>query len=348
MHGLLLASLILSGLSLQIILACPLLAQNPINDISEDEEHSEVEVDQKNETFLKYQAKYQSQIEKSLVIRTLHQKIYEIIQAENQITQSLKTISENLNQAQKEIDEINTKIVKLKSKINEQLIAYQGLKREQLWTYLLQNGGDLSRKEFYLSAFFDQSIILLNQLKQLQKKGEMQKKSLAQAFEQQKEQEQLLEKEKKELLAIRQKEMFLLKIKDAPDFITTQSLPPMIGSWQKVYQTIDQEEILQGIHIQAQASKETVHSILDGQVLFAQKVKGLGFVVVISHQDQFQSLYSGLSEILVKKGEKLKLQEKLGMVKTGELLYFELKKAWVNIDPHRLLLELTEISQSQK
>jgi murein DD-endopeptidase MepM/ murein hydrolase activator NlpD len=210
---------------------------------------------------------------------------------------------------------------------------------------LFQKAEDLSRKEFYVSAYFEKSIALLKNLKQLQKTIKEKRFSLAKQFDLQKEKEKALEKEKQNLMEVRQKEIFLLKIKEPQNLMSNQYLPPMIGKWQVVNQKIDQEEVLQGISIQAQNTQNDVHAILEGQVLFAQSLKGLGFVVVLKHQDQFQSLYSGLSEVLVNKGEKVKLQEKLGMVKSGEFMYFELKKAWINIDPHRLLLELTEISQ---
>lgn len=315
-----------------------------VND-SEDDEEKERDDLENDQLFLKYQAQYQAQIEKSMVLRTLHQQIYQLIQAENQITKELKALSENLKKTQNEIDEIESQILKLKTKISEQIIAYQGIKRQKLWLNLFQKAEDLSRKEFYVSAYFEKSIALLKNLKQLQKTIKEKRFSLAKQFDLQKEKEKALEKEKQNLMEVRQKEIFLLKIKEPQNLMSNQYLPPMIGKWQVVNQKIDQEEVLQGISIQAQNTQNDVHAILEGQVLFAQSLKGLGFVVVLKHQDQFQSLYSGLSEVLVNKGEKVKLQEKLGMVKSGEFMYFELKKAWINIDPHRLLLELTEISQ---
>ncbi len=315
-----------------------------VND-SEDDEEKERDDLENDQLFLKYQAQYQAQIEKSMVLRTLHQQIYQLIQTENQITKELKALSENLKKTQNEIDEIESQILKLKTKISEQIIAYQGIKRQKLWLNLFQKAEDLSRKEFYVSAYFEKSIALLKNLKQLQKTIKEKRFSLAKQFDLQKEKEKALEKEKQNLMEVRQKEIFLLKIKEPQNLMSNQYLPPMIGKWQVVNQKIDQEEVLQGISIQAQNTQNDVHAILEGQVLFAQSLKGLGFVVVLKHQDQFQSLYSGLSEVLVNKGEKVKLQEKLGMVKSGEFMYFELKKAWINIDPHRLLLELTEISQ---
>ena len=315
-----------------------------VND-SEDDEEKERDDLENDQLFLKYQAQYQAQIEKSMVLRTLHQQIYQLIQAENQITKELKALSENLKKTQNEIDEIESQILKLKTKISEQIIAYQGIKRQKLWLNLFQKAEDLSRKEFYVSAYFEKSIALLKNLKQLQKTIKEKRFSLAKQFDLQKEKEKALEKEKQNLMEVRQKEIFLLKIKEPQNLMSNQYLPPMIGKWQVVNQKIDQEEVLQGISIQAQNTQNDVHAILEGQVLFAQSLKGLGFVVVLKHQDQFQSLYSGLSEVLVNKGEKVKLQEKLGMVKSGEFMYFELKKAWINIDPHRLLLELTDISQ---
>jgi hypothetical protein len=315
-----------------------------VHELAFDEENEKDHLE-KDQIFLKYQAQYQAQIEKSIVLRTIHQQIYQLIQTENQITKELKTLTENLKKTQSEIDEIEAQILKLKTKINEHIIAYQGIKKHKLWLHMFQKIEDISRKEFYVSGYFEKSIALLKNLKHLQKTIKEKRLSLAEQFDLQKEKEKVLEKEKQDLMEVRKKEIFLLKIKDPQNLMSNQYLPPMIGKWQIVNQKIDQEEVIQGISIQAQNQQSDVHAVLEGQVLFAQSLKGLGFVVVLKHQDQFQSLYSGLSEVFVNKGEKVKLQEKLGMVKNGEFMYFELKKAWINIDPHRLLLELTEISQ---
>jgi septal ring factor EnvC (AmiA/AmiB activator) len=342
-------NLILNLIFILIVFVClsipsKILAQTQVHAPAFDEENEKDHLED-DQIFLKYQAQYQAQIEKSIILRTIHQQIYQLIQAENQITKELKTLTENLKNTQSEIDEIESQILKLKTKISEQIIAYQGIKREKLWLHVFQKAEDLSRKEFYVSGYFEKSIALLKNLKDLQKTIKEKRRSLAKQFDLQKEKEKALEKEKQNLMEVRQKEIFLLKIKDPQNLMSNQYLPPMIGKWQVVSQKIDQEEIIQGISIQAQNQQNDVHAILEGQVLFAQSLKGLGFVVVLKHQDQFQSLYSGLSEVLVNKGEKVKIQEKLGMVKNGEFMYFELKKAWINIDPHRLLLELTEISQ---
>lgn len=94
------------------------------------------------------------------------------------------------------------------------------------------------------------------------------------------------------------------------------------------------------------ASKGTsVHAFQAGTVRLAKGHKYRGKYIIIDHEDGYSSLYSHLSKILVKEGQKIEGDEIIGKVgstgrSTGPHLHFEIKKDDKNIDPATLVKEL--------
>ncbi len=77
-----------------------------------------------------------------------------------------------------------------------------------------------------------------------------------------------------------------------------------------------------GIEIEPSGGRE-LRVIYPGKVLFAAPLEGYGPTVVVLHAGKVFSLYAGLSELRVKKGDVLSLGQPLGVV--ADRLYFELR-----------------------
>lgn len=75
----------------------------------------------------------------------------------------------------------------------------------------------------------------------------------------------------------------------------------------------------------------TVRPIYPGRVLFAAPFRGYGETVVVSHAGGVLTLYAGLRELQVKKGDVVALDQSLGTV--SEELYFEIREQNEPVDP---------------
>ncbi|MDH5656148.1 MAG: M23 family metallopeptidase [Spirochaetia bacterium] len=79
-------------------------------------------------------------------------------------------------------------------------------------------------------------------------------------------------------------------------------------------------------------SGTAVYASREGKVVRSGRAGGYGNLVVISHKFGYSTYYGHLSRILVKKGQKIKAGEKIGMVGStgkanGPHLHFEVRKA---------------------
>ncbi len=96
-----------------------------------------------------------------------------------------------------------------------------------------------------------------------------------------------------------------------------------------------------GIKIQTKRSSP-IQTVSQGNVVYADWLKGYGLVVIVDHTNGFFSLYAHASKLLVKEGQTVNIGEVIG--ETGEtgltdnnILYFELRKGTKPIDPLRWL-----------
>ncbi len=96
-----------------------------------------------------------------------------------------------------------------------------------------------------------------------------------------------------------------------------------------------------GIKIRTKRSSP-IQTVSQGNVVYADWLKGYGLVVIIDHTNGFFSLYAHASKLLVKEGQTVDMGEVIG--ETGEtgltdnnILYFELRKGTKPIDPLRWL-----------
>jgi septal ring factor EnvC (AmiA/AmiB activator) len=86
-----------------------------------------------------------------------------------------------------------------------------------------------------------------------------------------------------------------------------------------------------GLAIAARSGGREVRSIYAGRVLFAAPFQGFGPTVVVQHAGAVLSLYAGLVELEVAKGDVVSLGHVLGS-SSGEL-YFELREDNRAVDP---------------
>ena len=92
-----------------------------------------------------------------------------------------------------------------------------------------------------------------------------------------------------------------------------------------------------GLDIRAQHGAP-VKTTAKGKVIFAGTQSGYGKLVVIDHDDQFQTFYAHLSEIMVVKGQKVDTNEVVGNVgatgrATGPHLHYEIRENHKTLNP---------------
>ncbi len=92
-----------------------------------------------------------------------------------------------------------------------------------------------------------------------------------------------------------------------------------------------------GIEIRV-AEGSNIRSVLAGQVVYADWLKGYGLVIIVDHANGVFSLYAHASKILTSVGAKIEAGETIGETgdtgMTGEnTLYFELRQGAEPVDP---------------
>lgn len=81
-----------------------------------------------------------------------------------------------------------------------------------------------------------------------------------------------------------------------------------------------------GIDIVTQ-SKESVHAVAEGIVSAIDWIPGYGSVVIITHRDEYRTVYGHVANISVKEGERVKAGNSIGSVNEsleGSILHFEI------------------------
>jgi len=89
----------------------------------------------------------------------------------------------------------------------------------------------------------------------------------------------------------------------------------------------DTYTVQNGIEIEARADAP-VTAVHEGAVVFAERFKGYGLMVVVDHGGKHHSLYAHLGEVLVQPGQRVEAGEVIGTVGTaleGPGLYFEMR-----------------------
>jgi septal ring factor EnvC (AmiA/AmiB activator) len=86
----------------------------------------------------------------------------------------------------------------------------------------------------------------------------------------------------------------------------------------------------QGIDIQTEFGAKVI-AIAPGRVVYADRFRGYGNMVIIDHAEGYYTVYSNLSEIAVSVNQEVKAKEVIGLA--GEYLHFELRKEGQPVNP---------------
>ncbi|UOD34168.1 peptidoglycan DD-metalloendopeptidase family protein [Deferribacteraceae bacterium V6Fe1] len=102
------------------------------------------------------------------------------------------------------------------------------------------------------------------------------------------------------------------------------------------------EVFIKGIKIKIE-DEGYVKSVFDGVVKYVDWVRGYGNIVIVKHDEFFYTLYAGLDEIFVTIDQKVKVNEKIGLIDVdvkdiSPYLYFEIRKQDTAVDPEKWLI----------
>lgn len=86
----------------------------------------------------------------------------------------------------------------------------------------------------------------------------------------------------------------------------------------------------QGIDIETEFGSKVI-AIAPGRVVFADRFRGYGNMIIIDHGDGYYTVYSNLSEIAVKVGSEVKAKEVIGL--SSDYLHFEFRKEGQPVNP---------------
>jgi len=82
----------------------------------------------------------------------------------------------------------------------------------------------------------------------------------------------------------------------------------------------------------------SVKSVAGGVISAIDYIPGYGSVIIISHKEDYRTVYSHLSEIFVNEGDKVKAGSviaKVGESLEGYILHFEIWNSRVNQNPEK-------------
>ncbi len=120
-------------------------------------------------------------------------------------------------------------------------------------------------------------------------------------------------------------------------------LSPTQGQWIDEFRKFRGVELAKmyggGIWILNQ-SGAPVYAVDQGRVIFSGQVRGWGGLILIQHRYGYMSIYGNLSELMVREGQEISMQEKIGSIgseMSREGLYFELRRGGELIHPSRWL-----------
>jgi len=103
--------------------------------------------------------------------------------------------------------------------------------------------------------------------------------------------------------------------------------------------TLNTVTINSGVDIKA-AKDESVRCVADGIVSTINWLPGYGSVIIITHKDDYRTVYGHLSEIYVSEGDKVNggtVMAKVGESIDGKVLHFEIWNSRINQNPESWL-----------
>ncbi|MBZ4642541.1 MAG: hypothetical protein JG767_150 [Deferribacteraceae bacterium] len=101
------------------------------------------------------------------------------------------------------------------------------------------------------------------------------------------------------------------------------------------------EIFIKGIKIRIK-DEGYIRAVFDGIVKYIDWVRGYGNIIIVKHDEFFYTLYANLDEIFVSIDQKVKMNEKIGIIDVDvkditPYLYFEIRKQDKAVDPEKWL-----------
>jgi septal ring factor EnvC (AmiA/AmiB activator) len=96
-----------------------------------------------------------------------------------------------------------------------------------------------------------------------------------------------------------------------------------------------------GIEIRV-ADGDTIRAVADGEIAYADRLKGFGRVVIVDHGEQYLSLYAHAASLRVRAGETVGAGQVIGTTRADgedDRIYFELRHGEDPLDPVEWLLK---------
>ncbi|MEO0086962.1 MAG: peptidoglycan DD-metalloendopeptidase family protein [candidate division WOR-3 bacterium] len=282
----------------------------------------------------------------------------------NELEKEIKTTEAKINEKEKDIDKLVILLYKIKTRlpleiyfsnkslpeIYAKLINLNYIAKEnQNQIYELANlKKKLEKDKRELLMAYEEIKTLKeekeNEEKKLKERKEQQRRLLNkirnEKGEQEKLQQELKEAEKRlsDLIAELERKRIKRKLPPGAHYLEKEknNLPwPVKGKIISYFGSLSHPKYQtkiknQGIDIQTEFGTKVI-AIAPGRIVYADRFRGYGNMIIIDHGEGYYTVYSNLSEIAVRVGQEVKAQEAIGL--SSEYLHFELRKEGQPVNP---------------
>ena len=289
----------------------------------------------------------------------LDQRILTLSRQQQQTQSKLDELQQRMSRYQAEIKSLNFKLKVDRTALMRLLTLQERVKPARVVELLMSADGPLEqkRREVYLAALFKTGTKRLKALSLARRKLQSRQRAIVPLSEQTQRLTDLLNRQAEELALERRTEWEAISARQITSseessqsgaskaqraiWARPTRLPPAQGEW------IDEYRLFRGLSLAKMygggvwiinRSGAPVYSVERGTVLFADQVKGWGGVVITQHRFSYMSIYANLSQLLVKRGARVKMQDRIGNSGSEagrEGLYFELRRGGEPIHPER-------------
>ena len=287
----------------------------------------------------------------------LDQEILRITQQQQQTQAKLTDFQELKTRYLLEIKQLSKQIKNNRLTLLKLLSIRKQIKSTRIVELLLSADGplDQKRREVYIQAVFNTGSQRFKALLSARRDLAQRQKAIDILDQKESRLKTLLDQQAEELTSKRRQEWLEIdqsKQSQAQRAKTNQvseawvnktRLPPVQGQWLDEFRKFRGLSLAKmfggGIWILAPKGSP-IYSVEAGAIIFAGPVKGWGEVLIIEHQHNYITVYANLSDLKVKAGQKVRMQERVSVLNDiagREGLYFELRRGGEPIHPERWL-----------
>ena len=330
-------------------------SMNNENEESHRHSHDEEDLEEKESVFMEQRGVTSKLFE-------IDQRIMLITQQKRETEERLEKLTQQRTRYESEMKTLSEDLKSDRMKLVRLLTLKERVKATRLVELLLSADGplDQKRREVYIQALFQSGSQRFNSL--LIAKNELKKRQRAIVNLSKKEGalRDLLEEQSLVLSGERKAEWEMISAQkgsanqrqeeiddldgDRRARATWESaarLAPTQGRWIDEFRKFRGIELAKmyggGIWILSSIGAP-VYAVEEGEVIFADEVKGWGSLVLIQHRYGYLSVYGNLSDTSIKQGDEVKMQTQIGSIgseMSREGLYFELRRGGETIHPSR-------------